>query len=441
MDFFGREKEIAALRKIREMSHESAKFTVLTGRRRVGKTELVKRALGDGKDDFVYLLVTRQAEKTLCQTLQGEIEESTGIPFIGQATRFIELFEAVAKIAMQKPITLVIDEFQEFDRINPAIFDEIRGKWDDYHGKSKLNLVVCGSVYRLMHKIFFSYAEPLYGRNTGHIRLKPFDAKTMKEIFSRYSPRFTNGDLLALWTVTGGVARYVQLLMDGKATTQRKMVSAFLDEASPFREEGRAMLAEEFGPDHGLYFSLLSEIAAGKTTFRELETSVGKDVGTCLARLENEYGLIKRNVPVFDRETSRNSFYSIDDCFLRFWFRFVFKYRGWLELGRYKALEEVIARDFVTFSGHSLEQYFRWKFACESTYTRMGAWWDRKGENEIDLVCEDEPVGRLDFFEVKRDPKRFDGDLLRRKAEAFLTKNPSLRQRSLSFAGLSLRDM
>ena len=92
-------------------------------------------------------------------------------------------------------------------------------------------------------------------------------------------------------------------------------------------------------------------------------------------------------------------------------------------------------------SERALEQYFRWKFIEEKKYTRMDSWWDRKGENEIDLVCDDEVAGRLDFFEVKRDSKRIDLDSLQKKSMAFFAKNPQMVQRKVSFGGLSIQDM
>ena len=130
MDFFGRENEIAALRRIREASHEWAKFTVITGRRRVGKTELVKQALNDGKDTFVYVLITRQNERTLCETLQTEVEAQLGVPILGQAKGFGEILRAVLRVAETRPVTFVIDEFQEFDRVNPAVFGEVQKIWE-----------------------------------------------------------------------------------------------------------------------------------------------------------------------------------------------------------------------------------------------------------------------------------------------------------------------
>ena len=131
----------------------------------------------------------------------------------------------------------------------------------------------------------------------------------------------------------------------------------------------------------------------------------------------------------------------MSDGLFRFWFRFVFKNRYLQELGRYDRMLDVAARDFDAFAGYSLERYFLWKMREDTAFTRMGAWWDRKGENEIDLVCEDETAGKLSFFEVKTDVRRIDLDVLRRKTEAFFVKNPEKRSLDISLGGLSLDDM
>ena len=104
-------------------------------------------------------------------------------------------------------------------------------------------------------------------------------------------------------------------------------------------------------------------------------------------------------------------------------------------------LEQLVLRDFDAFSGYSLERYFFWKFAGEGAYTKMGGWWDRKGENEIALVCEDEVAGRIDFFEVKKNKGRYNADLLESKREAFFEKNPQKRSLLHSCGLLSLEDM
>ncbi len=443
MKFFGRRNEIAELRKTREISHRFAQFTVITGRRRVGKTELIKEALRDGTDDFVYLLITRQAEKTLCADLQKNVADSIGsrLTIHGECSRLIELVKEIFITAEEKPLTLVIDELQEMDRINPSFFGALQGLWDEYHNTAKINLVVSGSVNRLMNKIFFTYGEPLYGRNTGHLTVTPFPVSVMKEIFAEFHPGYSNEDLLALWTFTGGVARYVELLMTNGAYTLDGMIEAMFGRLTAFAEEGKIVLMEEFGSEYATYFSILSAIASGHTRFAEIENDLGMEVGTYIANLSERYGLISRTMPIFAKKGGKNSAYHIEDCFLRFWFRFVFRYQSLISLGRWESLRAIVRREYSAFSGYALERYFRLKIAEESSCTAIGTWWDRKGENEIDIVCEDETSGTMDFYEVKSDPERYSRSVLERKVEAFFEKHPEkigLKRRVLL---LSLADL
>lgn len=441
MDFIARENEIAFFRKIRERSSENAQFTVLTGRRRVGKTALLRKALSDGEIPYVHLPITRQSEKTLCLELQDEIERVLNLGILGRSESFRDLFLALMKASKSRPFTVVLDEFQEFDRINSAVFSQVAAIWDEYHVESRINLIVCGSINRLMNKIFFNDGEPLYGRNTGHLQLRPFKISVLKQVMSIYHPGYTADDLLALWTVSGGVARYVDMMVSAKALTRKRMLNEIFSQGSSYLSEGKTILAEEFGTDYGIYFTILSAIASGVTTTAELKNLIGADVNGYLTKLENQYGLVSKKQPVFDKPSGKNCHYQIDDCFFRFWFRFVFKYRNFMELERYEQMREIAARDFDVFSGYALERYFHWKFVEDTTYTRMGSWWNRKGEDEIDLVCEDELSGRLDFFEVKRDPARFDAEKLKGKVSAFFRKHPNKAGFLHEIRGLSMEEM
>ena len=443
MRFYGRDEEIALLRKARDISQRFSQFTVVTGRRRVGKTEVIKQALNDGHGDFAYLLITKQAERALCRDIQRDLESTIGgrVTIHGQCDHVIDIVRELFAEAERGPLTVVIDELQEMDKVNPSFFGALQGLWDEYHNRSHLNLVVLGSVNRLMNKIFFSYGEPLYGRNTGHLKIAPFPVKVLKEIFADFKPDYTKEDLLALWAFTGGVARYVELLMTAGAFTRSEMIKAIFGRLTAFIEEGKIVLLEEFGVDYSIYFSILSSIAAGHTKFAEIANDLGIEVGTYLANLNEKYELISRVRPYLDKEKSKNSVYRIEDCFFRFWFRFVFKYQSMITLNRHEQLQELVGRDFSAFCGYALERYFHWKMVCESTCTDMGGWWDRKGENEIDLICEDELKGRIDFYEVKVDEGRFDRKVLESKAEAFFEKHPEKRGLSRSFGMLSLNDM
>ena len=446
MKFYGREEEIAILRKERELSHRQSRFTVVTGRRRVGKTELIDKALNDGTDDYLYLLFSRKNEKTLCRELLEAIEDQMGdrLPPLGNPERVAQLVRELVKVSRNRPLTLVLDEFQEMDIVNSGFYGELQGIWDKaQHGQ--LNLVVSGSVNRMMNKIMFNSGEPLFGRNTAHLQLKPFPVALLKKIFAAHCPRYRREDLLDLWAITGGVARYVALLMDGGAFTREEMLNQVFSPASPFLEEGRIVLAQEFGGDSTNYFSILSSIATGHTRYSEIECDLSLELGSFITNLEKNYHLVKRILPVYASRGAKNASYRIEDPFFRFWFRYVFRNVQLVELGRFEILRKMVAEDLDVFTGQALEQYFWWKFVKESDYISMGAWWDRKGENEIDLVCESplakKRLSALTFFEVKRDAARIDLKALEAKVAAFFEKHPEMKSGEPKIKGLSLEDM
>ena len=441
MRFFGRDEELKELKRVQDLSVSNSRFTIVTGRRRVGKTELIEQAFAGGTMPYLYFLITNRAEKDLCGILQEEVERVLGEPLLGRAERFAQLLEIVMKASQKNPLTLVIDEFQELDKINPAIFGEIQGVWDRLHKKSKINLVACGSVNRMMHKIFFDDSQPLYGRNTGSLRLDPFSTGLLKEIYFAHCPTPANGDLLALWTLTGGVARYVEYFMDNGAVTRSQMIRQAISLGSSYVNEGKAILSEEFGKDYGIYFSILSSIAAGKTSYAEIRNETGTEVGGQITRLEKAYELISKVQPFGEKSATKNCLYRIDDCFFRFWFRFVYKYQHLIEQKMFDELVFIVERDFDVFSGFALERYFRQKFIEERRYTKIGGWWDRKGENEIDLVCENELSSDLDFYEVKLDASRISRAELERKRTVFFEKNPQMRNLAGTCRGLSLADL
>ena len=446
MKFYGREEEIAILRKERELSHRQSRFTVVTGRRRVGKTELIDKALNDGTDDYLYLLFSRKNEKSLCRELLEAIEDQMGdrLPPLGNPERVAQLLCELVKVSRTRPFTIVLDEFQEMDVVNSGFYGELQGIWDKAQ-HWQLNLVVSGSVKRMMSKIMFNSGEPLFGRNTAHLQLKPFPVELLKKIFAAHCPKYRREDLLDLWAVTGGVARYVALLMDGGAFTRKAMLDLVFSPASPFLEEGRIVLAQEFGGDSTNYFSILSSIATGHTRYSEIECDLSLELGSFITNLERNYHLVKRILPVYASRGAKNAAYRIEDPFFRFWFRYIFRNAQLVELERFETLRKMVAEDLDTFTGQSLEQYFWWKFVKESDYVSMGAWWDRKGENEIDLVCESPAVKKrptaLTFFEVKRDAARIDLKALETKVAAFFEKHPTLRNYKVSCRGLSLADM
>ena len=439
MNFFDRTEEIASLHEIREIAKNNAQFTVVTGRRRIGKTSLVWKAYED--EPILYFFVARKAESDLCEDYQLEIENKLGIPTMGRAGHFTDIFEFLMKLSIDRPITLFIDEFQEFFRVNKSVYSDMQRIWDIYSNKAHINLIVCGSIYSMMTKIFKDKKEPLYNRQTRFMTVRPFTPTVLTEILTKYNPDYTAEDLLALYSFTGGVAKYVQLLVDAGATTKGKMLNQIVKADSIFLGEGKAILIEEFGKDYGVYFSILSAIARGKTSRSEIESVVGREIGGYLTKLENEYEVIAKKQPLFEKSSTKNVRYAIEDNFFTFWFRFIYKYSYMLEIENYEGLKTIINRDYETFSGLMLERYFRRVLIERKAYTRIGGWWDRKGENEIDFVAENELNNEATFFEVKRKAANIDIEVLKQKAAAFLRATGEFKGYDISYKALSMDDM
>ncbi len=418
MRFYDRDREMQRLREIRDRSEKAAQFTVVTGRRRVGKTSLVRKALGDGP--LLYFFVGRKSEAELCESFQANVEEVLGDVVLGRATKFGELFESLMKLSKRKAFSLFLDEIQEFLRVNPSMFGDIQRAWDIHHAESKINLVAGGSVNSLMNRIFRDRKEPLYGRQTASLTVRPFTTDVLRTILADYAPSRSPDDLLALWAFTGGVAKYVELLMDSGAVNRDAMIGELTREDSFFLAEGRAALVDEFGKDYGTYFSILSAIAQGRTSRAEITAALGRDPGGHLVRLEEDYGLIARRQPMFASPGEKNVRYALDDEFFRFWFRFVHRYAYLLEIRGNERLREIVNRDWPVFSGFALERWHREILVESGNFSRIGGWWDRNGENEIDLIAADEEGKSVEFFEIKRSSRRYNPALLERKMDAFL---------------------
>ena len=421
------------------MAEKVARFTVVTGRRRIGKTTLIREAYKDVP--FVYFFVARKAEGDLCEMYLEEISEKLGIPTLGSSRHFSDIFRYLMQLSQTRSFTLVIDEFQDSYRVNKAVFSEMQDAWDEYEKTSHINLIVRGSIYSMMQKLFKDKKEPLYGRSTGELRVKPFRPSVLKQIMADAKPDYSKEDLLAMFTFTGGVAKYVNQLVDAKALDRDSMIRHIVSANSTFLTEGKNNLIEEFGKDYGTYFSILSCIARGKNTRSEIEDVIGKEVGGYLTNLEKDYELITKRQPLFEKSTTKSVRYELDDVFYSFWFRFIFKYSYIIEIENFGKLQEIITRDYNTFSGLMLERYFHHVAMESEEYTRLGRWWDRKGENEIDMIAEDELSDRALFFEIKRQKDEISIGALKQKAEIFLGATHQFKDYEIGYEGLSMEDM
>ena len=450
MKFFDRKEQLAQLSEMRTRSYENhSMLTVVTGRRRIGKTTLIDRSM-DG-EAYLYFFVGKKNEAVLCNEFATEIRAKLDLFVPSGITSFNDIYTLLMEAGVSRNFTLVIDEFQNFDEVNPSVFSDIQKVWDKYRLKTHVNMIVSGSVYSLMTKLFKNKKEPLYGRDDKTIKLNPFSPSVLKEVMDEYAPGYTNDDLLALYTYTGAVPKYIELLVDAGALTKEKMIRFICTADSPFIEEGRKLLIQEFGKKYGTYFSIMQAISEGYNTQAQIADYLGsKSIGGQLSKLEETYNLIEKKRPMWADKKSQTVRFEISDIFLRFWFRYIEKNQMMIEIGQYPLLEKVMTEDYNTYSGNTLERYFRARLIEDMKYRAIGNWWDVKGytdakgnrqQCEIDIVAISADDKEAFIYEVKRNAEKYDAKLMEEKVAFFVQKEKRIRKYKRSVACLSLIDM
>jgi AAA+ ATPase superfamily predicted ATPase len=435
MKFYNREKELSFLRKTQEKASNSAQMTFLVGRRRIGKTSLLLHCYGI---ECVYFFVEKKNEALLCEEFVEEIKNKLQVAIYGEIKNFKDLFAFLMELSATKSFTVIIDEFQEFASVNKSIYSEMQHVWDSKKERSKINLILCGSVYSLMRNIFENAKEPLFGRATQRMQLKEFSVSALKEILKDNHPKYSNDDLLAFYLFTGGVAKYVELLIDMKAWTLKTILDEVFSDNSLFLDEGKNVLIDEFGKEYGNYFSILSLVASSKTSRPEIESILGMPVGGFLDRLESEFSIIHKVRPVFAKEGSRSVKYVINDNFLNFWFRFIYKYRSAIEMGNFAYVRNIVERDYATYSGKILEKYFTQQWKETGRFSSLGTYWESGNKNEIDIVGINEAEKKIVFAEIKRNKNRINIGLLKEKSKELCKKFQTYKT---EYVGLSVEDM
>lgn len=435
MKFYDRKIECDTLSRIENISKENAQMTVITGRRRIGKTTLIKHAFLN--KELVYFFVGKKSEKLLCEELSETIRIVLGED-LGEFSQLSRLFNAIMQLSKRRHFTLVFDEFQNFKYVNEAFFSDMQNIWDSNKDAARINLILCGSVYTMMTKIFDDRKEPLYGRATFRIKLQPFSLTTIKEILADNNPNYTPDDLLTMYMITGGVAKYIDLLVSQKAFTHKKIIDAVVSYGSYFITEGQELLSDEFGKDYGNYFSIISAVASGYNERGDIKSYTGVEAGGYLEKLEVSYDLLYRYRPYLSSERSQNVKYGIKDNFLNFWFRFVYKYRSAIEIGNLEYVKDKVKADYSTYSGFVLERYFRQKYREKGIFNIVTNYWEKKGQNEIDLIAVNDEKKEITFAEIKRNEKRISLVSLEHKAKNVIMQKPDWQ---FHFKALSLSDM
>ena len=384
MQFINREQELNRLEK--EYSRPDFSFTVIYGRRRVGKTRLIKEFIHD--KNALYFLADTQSENLNMQRLQTLAAEQLGddiLPGIsfGDWEHLVRYIVDRAADNSQKFI-LVIDEFQYLVTSNsatPSIWQRIV---DQFLAHSNVMLILCGSIISLMYRHTLDYSSPLYGRRTAQLKLAPLNFFN----FQKFFPNTSKQRLVELYSILGGVPKYIELFEAGDDIFS-SIRDNFLDVSNFFYQEPRFLLSEEFS-SQTTYFSILQVIAAGEHKLGKIASRVGANTSNLTSFMNKlrELDIIERDVPVFEDnpEKSKKGLYFFKDHFLQFWFSFVFPYMSYLEM---ENREFVLAKIRTGFQQHCS---FVFEKICMQALNqnqpfpvyKIGRYWDKN--IEIDIV-------------------------------------------------------
>ena len=415
MKFLGREKEILDLEK--EYARDGG-FVVIYGRRRIGKTTLIKQFI-KSKTAF-YFLATKEVESQSMKRFAGVIARTTGNSVLQKAafSDWLDLFQAVADYKPNEKKVLVIDEFPYLVKVNDSFPSILQNAWDEILKDSNVMLILCGSLISMMKKHALSYESPLYGRRTAQMRIAPLPFTTVYE-----NQKLSFEEAAEQYSITGGVPKYMEFFSDGQPLYEQ-IKENVLSKNGFLYEEPNFLLTDEVQVPTN-YFSIIKVIADGNHKLGTIAGILGLETSALTPYLKtlSELGFIEKQVPVTEKnaEKTRKGLYFISDNFLRFWFRYVYPYKGELELDNTQISLDELDKDFKEkFVAFAYEDICKEIFArlcsdkaIDFTPSKIGSYWlnDKSGNTQIDVMAVDTVNKRLFAGECKYHNQPIDADV------------------------------
>lgn len=402
MKFYNRKQELELIGKIIKAPGPS--LVIVKGLRRIGKTRLIIESLN--KKEFVNLFVPRN--KTTSLFLE-ETSEELNIPRFNRVVDFLRyLFE--------KYEFVFIDEFQNFHEMDKSIYSDVQRLFEELKSSNKkCCILVTGSSYSLINKIFSNYANALYGRKDLEINLEELKVTTIAQILTDLGIKDLEQQI-KLWSVFGGIPRFYELIEKLSLKSFEEIMRVWYSQSKSIVNEGNSILISEFGSAYKIYYSLMEAIAQGKTKLSEISSVFNNNptlTNRYLDLIRKEYNLVAKITPITeDIRKSRQGRYIIQNNFLKFWFAFVKRYEAYYEQNRFPELFEMFNKEINSFIGRGFEdfclQFIKERNILPFSSTRIGKQWGRiiKGEKgkdtyEIDICANNDKTKEIFFGECK----------------------------------------
>ncbi len=392
--FVNRETELEFLE--RKYAEDAPGLIVIYGKRRVGKTELIKKFLENKKG--VYLLCTKDSTEENIKESKQKFSELTGKEYFLklETSSFLDIFRYLAEETRGTKAAIIIDEFPYLIELNAGVVSVFQKIWDEVLVNTKIFLVICGSSIGMMETEVLGYRSPLYGRRTGEWKVEPLKFRDLKNFFKDYNIE----ELVKMWAVCGGTPFYLSK-MHPDLPVEENIRQNIIKKGEILYNEPQVLLKEEFREPR-TYMLILKYLSLGYNTHGELSTVTGLEKGNLskyLAVLEETH-IIKYMLPLGQR---KRGIYALNDQFFNFWFRFVYPNLSDLEIGLVDEVFSRIWRDLNAYYGLSFEnlivEEMKLKRIPPLYFSEIRKWWHK--DREIDIVALNEDTNEIVFCECK----------------------------------------
>lgn len=387
--FYGREKELKLLQKLYD---KLPGMVAINGRRRVGKTSLIREFIND-KKSLYFFVDNNKTIDILIQDFYHQIRDTLDLPVYVKINSPEDLLDFL--FSYGEDLIVVFDEFQRFYDIYPAFITQLQNKWDMDGESSRLYIIASGSSVGMMNKIFIDGGAPLFKRADNILTIKPF---TPKEIWNYLDDIgiIKREEKLKLYLLFGGMIYYYRLAEKyGCTDFDSALKNLVFDEFGPLKNEVKDVLVEEFGRLHPTYYEIISALARGRSTQKEIADMTHIAPGSLtvyLHNLINILGIVEYRIPATDDPNrSKKGRYLLKDNFFRFYAYFIYPNLSiFMRDGDEGTIESLVHREWQSYSGLLFEDLARNLLLnrFSGQYEKTGGWWNRRGD-EIDFIALD----------------------------------------------------
>lgn len=412
--FVGRHQELEQLNQAYQ--ENDFQFTVIYGRRRIGKTSLINEFLKDKKAIY-YVALEENAEDNLKRFSDAiSIFKNTDQGGKEKFANFEECFKEITRLAQKQRVILVIDEFPYLAKAYPTISSMLQSYIDHEFKETNLFLILCGSLMSFMERQVLGYQSPLYGRRTLALKLEPFKLSEAHEML----PKLSKEDAFIINTVCGGVPQYLSYMSDSMSVADN-IKKNFLSKSGRLFDEPNNLLQQELR-DPTNYNSIINAIASGASKHSKIAQSAHLQTGPLTTYLNNliDLGIVEKKLPVTEQKKSKskNIVYRICDGMFRFWYTFVGKQTDLIERGLTDLAWVKVQKGLSDFMGPEFEKYsqdFMWsqdmnEKIVPNPFIHLGNWWgtDKRTHQQVELdivgFSDDERDGYFGECKWKNEP-------------------------------------